>query len=160
MNFWQAVVESNTFNFAVLVLIFVLLFSKLNISQMIENIKNQIVQSIDRAKAEKEAADVKLKNAKDLASGVDAEIQTHIRNAQEKAAAIEAQIIEKAHIQEKYIDKNVDNLIFAEEKNIGNSAIEKTMQKASETAKEKIKSLLSSTPDLHKKFIEESIRKI
>lgn len=127
---------------------------------MIENIKNQIVQSIDRAKAEKEAADVKLKNAKDLASGVDAEIQTHIRNAQEKAAAIEAQIIEKAHIQEKYIDKNVDNLIFAEEKNIGNSAIEKTMQKASETAKEKIKSLLSSTPDLHKKFIEESIRKI
>lgn len=160
MNFWQAVVESNTFNFAVLVLIFVLLFSKLNISQMIENIKNQIVQSIDRAKAEKEAADVKLKNAKDLASGVDAEIQTHIRNAQEKAAAIETQIIEKAHIQEKYIDKNVDNLIFAEEKNIGNSAIEKTMQKASETAKEKIKSLLSSTPDLHKKFIEESIRKI
>ena len=160
MNFWQAVVESNTFNFAVLVLIFVLLFSKLNISQMIENIKNHIVQSIDRAKAEKEAADVKLKNAKDLASGVDAEIQTHIRNAQEKAAAIETQIIEKAHIQEKYIDKNVDNLIFAEEKNIGNSAIEKTMQKASETAKEKIKSLLSSTPDLHKKFIEESIRKI
>lgn len=160
MNFWQAVVESNTFNFAVLVLIFVLLFSKLNISQMIENIKNQIVQSIDRAKAEKEAADVKLKNAKDLASGVDAEIKTHIRNAQEKAAAIETQIIEKARIQEKYIDKNVDNLIFAEEKNIGNSAIEKTMQKASETAKEKIKSLLSSTPDLHKKFIEESIRKI
>jgi len=160
LNFWQAVVESNTFNFAVLVLIFVLLFSKLNISQMIENIKNQIVQSIDRAKAEKEAADVKLKNAKDLASGVDAEIKTHIRNAQEKAAAIETQIIEKARIQEKYIDKNVDNLIFAEEKNIGNSAIEKTMQKASETAKEKIKSLLSSTPDLHKKFIEESIRKI
>ena len=160
MSFWNAVVESNTFNFAILLLIFVILFNKLNINQIIENIKNQIEQTINSAKAEKEAAEAKLKNAKNLAKNVEQEIKIQIANAEEKASAIEAQIAQNAQNQEKHIEQNVINLILAEEKTIGNNAISNTIHKATETAKEKIKSSLINNPDLHKKFIEESIRKI
>ncbi len=160
MSFWNAVVESNTFNFAVLLLIFIVLFNKLKINQVIDNLKSSIILTINNAKKEKEAAELKLKEAKDLAGNIEQEIQTQTNNANEKATAIETQIIENAKNQEEYIDKNISKLIFAEEKSIGNDAIMNTIKKASELAVEKIKLSLDSNPELHKQFIEESIRKI
>ena len=44
-NFWNIIVKSNTFNFAVLLLIFAILFKKLNVSALVEKIKQDIINS-------------------------------------------------------------------------------------------------------------------
>ena len=52
-NFWNIIVESNTFNFAVLLLIFAILYKKLNISNTVEKIKQDVINTINNAKTEK-----------------------------------------------------------------------------------------------------------
>ena len=59
-NFWNLIVESNTFNFAVLLIIFAVLFKKLNISSGVEKIKQDIINTINNAKNERENAKNKL----------------------------------------------------------------------------------------------------
>lgn len=59
-NFWNIIVESNTFNFAVLLLIFAILYKKLNISNTVEKIKQDVINTINNAKTEKENAKTNL----------------------------------------------------------------------------------------------------
>lgn len=52
-NFWNIIVESNTFNFAVLLVIFAVLYKKMNVADGIEKIKQGIINSINSAKRNK-----------------------------------------------------------------------------------------------------------
>ena len=56
IKIWDIIVKSNTFNFAILVIIFAIAASKLNLGEKIEHIKSEIIKSIENAKSEKENA--------------------------------------------------------------------------------------------------------
>ena len=55
-NFWNIIVESNTFNFVVLLIIFAVLCKKMNVASGVEKIKQGIINSINSAKEEQERA--------------------------------------------------------------------------------------------------------
>ena len=157
MSFWQAIVESNTFNFAVLLLIFAVLFSKLNVSAIIEKIKSDIIQAIENAKSQHKNAEEKLKKAQFSVEHLDDEINEKIENANKTGAGLAFEITESAKKQIQYIKDNIEKVITAEEKTIEAGAIDTTLKNAIELAKEKIKNQLKNNPQLHDKFIEESI---
>ena len=79
---------------------------------------------------------------------------------EEKAKAIETQIISSAENQIKYIEKNTDNAVWAEEKIITAKIEKDTFDKASALAKKQIIQMLKNNPELHNKFIKESIEVI
>lgn len=159
-NFWNIILKSNTFNFAVLLLIFAVLFKKLNIKNIIEKIKQDIIQSIENAKAEREAAKQKLINAETSAKSVENEIKENLNEASIKAKSLAVQIQRETDLKIKLIEKNIEKVINAEEKTISSNLSQKTLKSAIELAKENIVKTLEENPKLHNKFIEESIGEI
>lgn len=80
-NFWNIIVKSNTFNFAVLLLIFAILFKKLNVSALVEKIKQDIINTINNAKAERENAKNKLYDAQKSIENIEEEIKQRLDEA-------------------------------------------------------------------------------
>ena len=80
-NFWNIIVKSNTFNFAVLLLIFAILFKKLNVSAIVEKIKQDIINTINSAKAERENAKNKLYDAQKSIENIEEEIKQRLDEA-------------------------------------------------------------------------------
>lgn len=160
MNFWNAVVQSNTFNFAVLLLIFAVLYKKLNISNTVENLKQDIIKKIENAKSEREQAKQKLLSAKQLVEHLDEDIKERLNDANTRATGLSEQIIKNAQEQVKLIEKNVQNVIIGEEKTLSTQLSDKALKASVELAKQKIIKTLEDNPKLHDKFIEESIGEI
>ena len=160
MNIWNIIVESNTFNFIIMVAIFAIIAKKMNITVLINNIKQSIIDKINRADSNKAEAQERFSNAKKLAKNIDKDVKNNIDNAMKKADAIEAQIIAEAESKVNYLKKNAESVIKSEEKLIENNIINNTIKISSELAKEKIIAALNSNPELHNKYIEESIKAI
>lgn len=160
MTFWNAIVQSNTFNFAVLLLIFAVLYKKLNISDVVENLKNDIIKRIDDAKLERETAKNKLLDAQKSIENLEDEIKTRLNDANSRAESLSNQIITNAQEQVKLIENNIQNVIAGEEKTLSSQLSENALKASVELAKQKIIKALEDNPELHDKFIEESIDKI
>ncbi len=160
INFWKLIVESNTFNFAVLLLIFALLFKKLNISDTVEKIKQNIIKSIEDAKLEREQAKQKLTEAQNSVEHVEEEIKERLQDASIRAKGLAKQIQNETSLKVKLIEKNIERVIEAEEKTLSSQMSDKALQSAISLAKEHITKTLAENPDLHNKLIEESIGEI
>ena len=159
-NFWNIIVKSNTFNFAVLLLIFAILFKKLNVSALVEKIKQDIINTINNAKAERENAKNKLYDAQKSIEHIEEEIKQRLDEASLRGEGIAKQIAANADEQVKLIEKNISRVINAEEKTLSAKITEKTLKASIELAKQHIKNTLVNNPELHNKFIDESIDNI
>ena len=159
-NFWNIIVKSNTFNFAVLLLIFAILFKKLNVSALVEKIKQDIINTINNAKAERENAKNKLYDAQKSIEHIEEEIKQRLDEASLSGEGSAKQIAANADEQVKLIEKNISRVINAEEKTLSAKITEKTLKASIELAKQHIKNTLVNNPELHNKFIDESIDNI
>lgn len=160
LNFWKLIVESNTFNFVVLILIFAILFKKINLADTIEKIRLDIVRTIENAKKEQQDAKSKLANAQKAIEHIDDDIKERLNEAGKRAESISKQILENTDNQVALIEKNIERVISAEEKTISASLAQKTVKSSVELAKKQIIEMLESNPELHKKYIDESIANI
>ena len=159
-NFWNIIVKSNTFNFAVLLLIFAILFKKLNVSALVEKIKQDIINTINNAKAERENAKNKLYDAQKSIEHIEEEIKQRLDEPSLRGEGIAKQVAGNADEQVKLIEKNISRVINAEEKTLSAKITEKTLKASIELAKQHIKNTLVNNPELHNKFIDESIDNI
>ena len=160
VNFWNLIVESNTFNFIVLILIFAILFKKINISSVIEKIRDEIVNTIENAKKEQENAKNKLSNAEKAIENIDDEIKQKLNEASKRAEDMSKQILDNTDLRLKLIEKNIERVVNAEEKTLSAKMTEKTLKASVELAKKQIINMLESNPDMHNKYIDESIENI
>ena len=78
----------------------------------------------------------------------------------EGLAFIAKQISADTDEKVKLIEKNIERVIGAEEKTISAKMTEKTLNASVELAKRHIQGLLDGNPDLHNKFIDESIENV
>ena len=159
-NFWTIIVESNTFNFAILLLLFVILYKKLNVSGGIEKIKQDIINSINNAKEEKAKAENKLSQAQKSVENIDNDIAKQLEEASKRADGIASQILNNTNAKVQLIEKNIKRVISAEEKTLSAQITKKTLNTSIEIARKHIISVLENNHDLHNKFIDESIQNI
>ena len=160
LNFWNLIVESNTFNFVVLILIFAILFKKINLTVTIEKIRLEIVNTIDNAKKEQEDARNKLTGAQKAIEHIEDDIKGRLKEASQRADGISKQISENTDAQVKLIEKNIERVITAEEKTLSAQMSEKAIKSSVAIAQEQIKRMLEANPDLHNKYIDESIENL
>lgn len=160
LNFWNLIVESNTFNFVVLILIFAIIFKKIKLSDTIEKIRLDIVNTIDNAKKEQSDAKNKLAGAQKAIEHIDEDIKDRLNEASKRAEGISKQIFENTDAQVKLIEKNIERVITAEEKTLSAQMSSKTLQTSVALAQEQIKHMLENNPELHNRYIDESIDNI
>lgn len=157
LKFWDLIVKSNTFNFAILVMIFAIVTSKLNLGEKIENIKNEIVKSIENAKSEKERAAEFLSNTRKDVANVENEVQERLEKAAIHAKNTADTILEEACKKASRFEQGISRTIEAEEKTISAALSKQTARAAIELAKEHIIKTMDENPELHNKFISDSI---
>ena len=160
VNFWNIIVDSNTFNFAILLLLFAILYKKLNVSGGIEKIKQDIINSINNAKEEKAKAENKLSQAQKSVENIDNDIAKQLEEASKRADGIASQILNNTNAKVQLIEKNIKRVISAEEKTLSAQITKKTLNTSIEIARKHIISVLENNHDLHNKFIDESIQNI
>ena len=117
-NFWNIIVESNTFNFAVLLVIFAVLYKKMNVADGIEKIKQGIINSINSAIEEQKCAKNKLKDAKKSIENIDSDIAKQLEDAVQRGEGLANQILANTEEKVQLIEKNVKRVINAEEKTL------------------------------------------
>ncbi len=160
MTIWNIILESNTFNFLVLVLLIAFLMKKLDVASALENLKNKIVKRIEDSKTEKENALSELKKAEKAVENLDNEIKEHYEFAEKNIDGVIKQTDANTLNQVQHIEQNADIAIKNEEKQISAQILKATATKALSGAKEKIIARLNEHPELHEKYINEAIEDI
>lgn len=159
-NIWNMIVQTNTFNFAILVLIFAVIFRKIKLGEVLENLKEEIVKAIKNAEEEKVRAKNELSEAQKSIKHLDEDIKSAISNANSRAEQIASQILTNTQKEIDLIKSNIDKVIKAEEKTISTTLADKTAKASIALAKNHIISVLEDQPELHEKYINESINEL
>lgn len=157
---WNIIVESNTFNFIIFAAIIFWIFRKINVKGIIDSLHLKIVEMIESAKKNKEEAHQKLKEVEKSVENLPSELDLMIKEAKTSAHSIGEKILDDAKKQVEGISSNAKKIIDAEEKRV-TAILTKMASKASvEQAKTHITNLLVKTPELHEKYINESIEEL
>lgn len=159
-NLWNIIVESNTFNFIILVVIFLIVFKELNVPEILTKIRDNVAKSIENANNEKDNAIEKLDSAKKVFAKTDKDIEEKMNNAKLSAKTLVEEIDRNTLSKIERINNNISMVTNSEERRISDELISETMEKATNLALQKIKIRLNEDSSLHDKFIEQSIEEI
>jgi len=159
-EFWNLIIESNTFNFIVLLVIFVIVAQKLKLKEAIEKLRDSIVEAIETSKLAKENAEKHYSDAKSKIEHIEDEISEKLSLASKQADNVASSIREVTERKIRQIENNVKKVIAAEEKTLVTSLTDKTANASIDMARNYVVSRLKNEPELHNKYIEESINEL
>lgn len=157
IEIWKQICESNLFNFVVMVLLLAWLVKKFDLGAKIEAGRKKIESNIAESETVKEENLKKLYEVQEASTKIDEEMLKVFSSAEEKARFVGEKLLEEGKIQAESIKENSKKTIDANVKTVKNEIIKETAQEAMKLAEQHIKSTLESDPNLHQKFIWESI---
>ena len=159
-HIWNIIVTSNTFNFAVMLIILGMIFKKFNIMQGLENSIQKVIDSIEKSKAERQSAKDKLAAANELVKNLDNEIAQQLNSAHEQGEILHANISNDTQNRITNIENSIERIVRSEEKTVSAALAKKTAAAAVSTAENHIKTILKTSPELHDRYIRESIEEL
>lgn len=157
LSFFKYLATSNTINFIIMVVILAVIVKKMNLSASMNKSISGVESSIKKSDEEKVISENKLAEAKDRIEKLPTDIKNLEEGAVAKADVFKSKIEESTQKTISGIESNIDRVISIEEKKISNIMTGKTVIASVELAKDNIKNLLKSNPDLHNKFFEDSL---
>lgn len=160
MEFWNVIVQSNTFNFLIFIGLFALLFKKINFGAMMDSLQAKVMVLIEDAKRAKDDSINELKKTQEVSSKVPMEVKNILDNAEFTADRLGKRILEDAEKQVNSIYKNTDGVVESEGQKIISTLSKKTALASLELAKAHIVKTLQVKPQYHAKFIEDSINEL
>lgn len=156
-NFWNLIVQSNTFNFIIMLVIFAMLWQKLDITSKIDAMKLEIAEFIEKSKREKELAAKYLKDAEKSVENLDNEIKEKLDKSKLMAQNVFDEIQDMAHKSIEKIEANVDTIITNETRKVSTKLSQTTADSAVSLATTKLKQMFAQNPELHNQYINDSI---
>ena len=108
MEIWNTIVQTNTFNFIIFVIIFAIIFKFAKVGNMITSLQDKVKQYVDDSVKAKEASIQELNKAQEKADKVDFEIKEIIDDADLNAVRLGRKIMADANIQSENILLNAD----------------------------------------------------
>ncbi|MBQ2611823.1 hypothetical protein IJF81_05450 [bacterium] len=154
------IVKSNFFNFTIFLLMLIFIAKKFDLPNILEDMKMNIVKKIEDSKASRTLSDEELSKAENSVAKLGDEVEEIISDANKSAKNFVSNIEISTKLKIKNIEKNAKRLIEAQESNINSKLTSKQGQASVKLAKDHIRSVINSNPNLHNKFIEESIKDI
>ena len=159
-SLWNLIVESNAFNFIVLVAIIAVVMSKLKVSEMIAGLKESIIAKIEASKNAKSEAELSLSDAIDKVKNIDNEVDERLSLAKMQAKNVADSIQEAAKRRVRQISDNVDKVIDAESKTLYTKLSDDTVNASVDMATNYITRRLKENPNLHNRYIDEGINEL
>ncbi|MBP3821174.1 hypothetical protein J6G99_05965 [bacterium] len=160
VSIFQYLANTNTINFLIMALLLVWICKKINLkislNKSIETVKNAILNSEN----EKTSAKKNLDDAKETLKNLPKEINTIETLSKEKIDVFKKQVNENTKKTIEAINANIDKVTEIEEKKISNAMTKQALEVSVETSKNKIIEKLASNPELHEKFIDESLKEL
>lgn len=156
-NFWNLIVQSNTFNFIIMLVIFTMLWQKLDITSKIEAMKLEITEFIEKSKREKELANQHLQDAEKSVANLDNEIKEKLDKSKLMAQNVFDEIQDMANKSIEKIEANVDKIISNETRKVNTKLSHSTADNAISLATTKLQEMFAQNPELHNQYINDSI---
>ena len=150
-------ITSNLFNFVVMVILLAYIVKKMNLGQSFENAVNAVKSNIDKSDDEKNRAQSLLDKAKDLMNKLQDDINNLENNAKSKLEVFKAKIEKDAQKSISGFEMNIDRAVTLEEKKLSNLLTDRTTRASVEAARVHIEKMLNENPELHNKFIQDSL---
>ena len=160
MELLKLIIESNLFNFLIMIAIIAHVAKKFNFAQKIDDSIAKIKETIEKSELAKENSIEELQKAHEATKNVHIESEQIEKQGQENLSNMKEKITLDSEKQINSINKNADKIINAKEKEIISNLSKKTVLASFETAKKHIIHLLQENPDFHQKFIKESIEEL
>ena len=156
-NLWHVIMESNTFNFVLLAIIVLILLQKLDVNTAIEKLKEHTINRIKESEKAKDDAESNLADAKLKVKNSDNEISEKLKTAGIRADNV-ADMIDKVTSKKlRQISTNTKRVVENDGKTLISILSDKTAGNSVESAEKYIRNRLKAEPDLHNKYINESI---
>lgn len=154
---WGTIVESNTFNFVIFVAIIALVIKKIKIGDAIAALQQKIIKIIEDVKKNRDDAHHEFLQAEKAVENLGTELKEIVSDAENSAKVLGEKILNEAKKQVEDIENNAQKVIEAEEKLLVSNLSKQTSKQSVEAAKSHITNVLTETPTLHEKYINESI---
>lgn len=157
LNFWNLIVESNTFNFFVLVVIIVMVWQKGDFSSKISDLRENIIDFIEKSKKILADAQKRLFNAENEVKNLDNEIAKELDEANSRARNVVASIEDMARVSVEKLEKNVTTVIENETRKVNNTLLNDTIDKAIAKSEEILRGKFRENPSLHDEYVNRSL---
>lgn len=160
MEILKYILESNIINFCLMLMLFVWLYKKFNVGALFSNSVKKVEEYIEKSNLEKQKSSNLVVQSQELASRLPAQIEEINRFNNQKVDIFRKQLEQVTQKNIEKINNSTERVIEIEEKEISNSIMNYSFHKSIEKATNDIIGLLETQPDLHKKFIEESLKEL
>ena len=157
---WHLILESNTFNFIVFLLILALIFKKIKLGELIQKLQQNIENTINNSIKAKEDSEVLLNKAEKQMETVDSDIDKIVNKAKKTAKTVAKNIISSSKGQIEIIENNKQKIIENDTYKIKRSLSDFTIRESIKLTKTDIETRLKQDKNLHQKYIDEAITEL
>lgn len=149
--------RTNLFNFIIFLSIIIFVIKKIDVKGILDNAKNEVVDSINHSEEVKLESENNLKEIEEVIAHLEEEVDGIIRKSDENAKLVGAKIIEDAHNAVETLKENARKIIGNHTALLKNDIMKRASMASVEVAKKHIISELNLNQGLHDKLIDESI---
>lgn len=160
IKIFKIIVETNTFNFLILVLLLGIIFKKLDINTKLNNAIDNVKKTIDNSISAKNKSDEDLGLAQKEVKNLTQEIDEIKQKNEESILKNKTILEEETNSQIETIKENAFKIINSKEKEIASRLSKKTVLATIELAKQHVINILNKDGSYHQKFIDESIKEL
>ena len=151
------ILQSNLINFILMLIILCWIVKKVNMGKSFDNSIASVESGIKKSDNEKLESQEKLKSAQTLIDNLPNDVAELKKSSKDKSEIFKAEIDSNAQKSILSFEKNIESILEVEEKKISNVLTDKTTTASVELAKAHIMKLLQENPELHNKFISDSL---
>ena len=159
-DFLHLLLQSNIFNFILVVSIIVYLVRKFNLKQKIEKLSNEIKSYVDESEKEKLDAEKELKNINDKIAQLPSEIDNINRSADNSVKSLSEKIRIETESQKQDILNNAERLLNLETKKFKSKLVGILSEKSVELVQQNTINQLNSNQKKKKKYIDNAISEL
>lgn len=159
-DIWYLIVQTNTFNFIIVFILLCVIFSKLNMREKIDKLRNDIKNYVDSSSEEKINAEKALNEIKNEISKLPDEINKIKKSAQNSVSSLERKIESEIKEQMSDIDNNAKRILNLETKKFKSKLTGILSEASVNLAKDNALSQLNNNRKLHDQYIYDAIKEI
>lgn len=157
---WSNILNSNAFNFTIMILFFAVLMKYLKLPEAMEAQKREIQSSVESSDNLKKEAEEAFRNVEKSLENLPGELDAIIKKADSAAKAFEAKSKDEIDKLVDSIKENAKKQLEAEEKQVHSSLMKNVSKASADVAKKQIQRAVKNNKELHRKFINDFINSI
>ncbi len=159
-DFFQILIESNTINFIIVLVLLAVVIKKLNINSYLEKIRSGIQSYVKESENEKETAGKSLESINEKIKHLPGEIEKIKSSTSISVQSINEKIKSDIENQKTDIQNNADRIMQLEVKKFKSRLTDILSEKSIEIAGENAKIQLNNNKELHNVYINNAIDEI